>query len=259
MPNVQLLVIIQHINIYIVFFAANISTIGSIRHIITFTCLKKYRIISNSVFLAGASLAEQLTIIDLLFPQSIGYVTGHNPRVMSSLLCKISSVLYNGGGVFALECLYLAAIDRYLQTCRSAVKWQWMTLKRALLLLCIFAFLSIGLGLPFGIFRDAVPNIGQCDFINAKFARLFFYFYAIICIISPAAILVVFGYLTWRNGQQTQQRQTTGQNSNNIAQQPTRMILIQTTSIVISAVAEFSPSKIREFCSFINYVIFFLS
>ncbi|CAF4472408.1 unnamed protein product, partial [Rotaria magnacalcarata] len=124
-------------------------------------------------------------------------------------------VLYTGGGVFTLVCLYLAAIDRYLQTCRSATKRQWMKMKRALLLLCIFTFLSIGLGLPFGIFRDVIPSIEQW-------------------IISPVALLVVFGYLTWRNVQQTQQRQATGQSSNNIAQQVTRMILIKTTAIVIS-------------------------
>ncbi|CAF3718967.1 unnamed protein product [Rotaria socialis] len=115
---------------------------------------------------------------------------------MPSLLCKISSVLYTGGGVFALVCLYLTAIDRYLQTCPSAVKRQWMTLERALLLLCIFAFLSINLGLPFGIFRDVIPSIEQCDVVNAKFARLSFYFYAIIGIVSAGALLVVFGYLT---------------------------------------------------------------
>ncbi|CAF2013542.1 unnamed protein product [Rotaria magnacalcarata] len=129
MPDVQLLVIIQYINIYIGLFAASIGTIGNILNIITFTCLKKYRIIPSSIFLAGASLAEQLTIIGLLFPQSIDYATGHDPRVMSSLFCKISSVLYTGGGVFALVCLYLAAIDRDLQTCRSAVKRQWMKMK----------------------------------------------------------------------------------------------------------------------------------
>ncbi|CAF4274022.1 unnamed protein product, partial [Rotaria magnacalcarata] len=215
MPDVQLLVIIQCINIYIVFFAASIGTIGNILHIITFTCLKKYHTIPSSIFLVRASFAEQLTTIDLLFPQSIGYATGHDTRVMACLFCKITSVLYTGGGVFTLVCLYLAAIDRYLQTCRSATKRQWMKMKRALLLLCIFTFLSIGLGLPFGIFRDVIPSIEQW-------------------IISPVALLVVFGYLTWRNVQQTQQRQATGQSSNNIAQQVTRMILIKTTAIVIS-------------------------
>ncbi|CAF2198039.1 unnamed protein product [Rotaria magnacalcarata] len=234
MPDVQLLVIIQCINIYIVFFAASIGTIGNILHIITFTCLKKYHTIPSSIFLVRASFAEQLTTIGLLFPQSIGYATGHDTRVMACLFCKITSVLYTGGGVFTLVCLYLAAIDRYLQTCRSATKRQWMKMKRALLLLCIFTFLSIGLGLPFGIFRDVIPSIEQCNFINATFTRLSFYFYAIIGIISPVALLVVFGYLTWRNVQQTQQRQTTGQSSNNIAQQVTRMILIKTTAIVIS-------------------------
>ncbi|CAF1628588.1 unnamed protein product [Rotaria magnacalcarata] len=234
MPDVQLLVIIQCINIYIVFFAASIGTIGNILHIITFTCLKKYHTIPSSIFLVRASFAEQLTTIDLLFPQSIGYATGHDTRVMACLFCKITSVLYTGGGVFTLVCLYLAAIDRYLQTCRSATKRQWMKMKRALLLLCIFTFLSIGLGLPFGIFRDVIPSIEQCNFINATFTRLSFYFYAIIGIISPVALLVVFGYLTWRNVQQTQQRQATGQSSNNIAQQVTRMILIKTTAIVIS-------------------------
>ncbi|CAM4835148.1 unnamed protein product [Rotaria magnacalcarata] len=215
MPDVQLLVIIQYINIYIVFFAASIGTIGNILHIITFTCLKKYHTIPSSIFLVRASFAEQLTTIGLLFPQSIGYATGHDTRVMACLFCKITSVLYTGGGVFTLVCLYLAAIDRYLQTCRSATKRQWMKMKRALLLLCIFTFLSIGLGLPFGIFRDVIPSIEQW-------------------IISPVALLVVFGYLTWRNVQQTQQRQATGQSSNNIAQQVTRMILIKTTAIVIS-------------------------
>ncbi|CAF2005089.1 unnamed protein product [Rotaria magnacalcarata] len=125
-----------------------------------FLLLASYHTIPSSLFLVRASFAELLTIIGLLFPQPIGYATGHDPRVMSSLFCKISSVLYTGGGVFALVCLYLAAIDRYLQTCRSATKRQSMTLKRVLLLLCIFAYLSIGLGLPFGIFRDAIPSIG---------------------------------------------------------------------------------------------------
>ncbi|CAM4817091.1 unnamed protein product [Rotaria magnacalcarata] len=115
MPDVQLLVIIQYINIYIVFFAASIGTIGNILHIITFTCLKTYHTIPSSIFLVRASFAEQLTTIGLLFPQSIGYATGHDTRVMSCLFCKISSVLYTGGGVFTLINFFSQQTDAALQ------------------------------------------------------------------------------------------------------------------------------------------------
>ncbi|CAF3410579.1 unnamed protein product [Rotaria sp. Silwood2] len=186
------------------------------------------------MYLAGASVGEQLTIIGLIVPQAMGYATGQDFRGVSSSFCKISSFLYTGGGVFALVCLYLGAIHRYLQTCRSVTKRQWMTLKKARLLFYCAVLISIILGLPFGIFRSAIPSSKTCDCINATFAHFSFYFYAIVGTVSPIVLWSSFGYLTWRNVRQTRLRQVLYRTSNDIAQQVTRMIVIQTTTIVVS-------------------------
>lgn len=253
MPDERIILVVQYLYVCGGFIVVAAGTFGNIVNVITFTCLKRYRSLTSSIFLAGVSFCEELTVIGLIFPVALGYATGIDPRAASRAYCKAGSILYTGGGSCALMCLYLTAFDRYLQTSRSATKRQWMTIRKALLLFCTSIFLSALISLPFGIFRDVFTDPLRCDYDSAEFNMFASFFYGGIGIAFPSILIGVLGYLTWRNVQQTQQRQTGSQNTNSIAQQVTRMILIQTTSIVISLIP---AGAFQVYCIFTNKGIY---
>ncbi|CAF2146067.1 unnamed protein product [Rotaria magnacalcarata] len=68
----------------------------------------------------------------------------------NELLAVISKHFYIfAAAVVALSCMYLAAIERYLQTCRSTYRRIWMTLFRARLIVFLTAVVSSGIRVPF--------------------------------------------------------------------------------------------------------------
>lgn len=168
-------VIAQYLYIYLGFFAAIAGSIGNILNIIIFGCVKKYRVLPSSVFLAGASLGEELALVALIVPQSFASVTGRDVRAMSTIACKLSSLLYTGGGSLAILCLYMAAIDRFLQTSRSATRRQWMTLKKSRIIFFILVSIAVLVGLPFALFRDVIPTLHTCDYVSVVFTQIAFY------------------------------------------------------------------------------------
>lgn len=234
MSGEELIIASKYLVIYAGFFATIVGSIGNILNIVIFLGTKKYRNLPSSIFLAGASIGEELAIISIILPQSIATATGFEIRAVSSVLCKLSSILYTGGGVLALSSLYISAFDRYLQTSRSAAKRQWMNVKRARIIMLVAALFSAGASTPFAIFRDVIPNANTCDNINVVFAHFGFYFYAFIALFSPTLLLGALVFLTWHNLKQTRERQAGNQNAQNLTQHVTRMIMIQTTSIIIS-------------------------
>lgn len=234
MSDEQLIVMTKYFYIYLGFLAGIIGSIGNILNIITLIGLKKYRTLPSSMFLAGSSFGEQLTIISLIFPQSFASATGYDIRGLSSIVCKLSSFLFNGGGVLSLSCLYSAAAERYLQTCRSATKRQWLTVKKAQLLFLICIVLSGITGAAFGIFRDRLPTADVCDYIDAGFVQFAFSFYSVMGTIAPLILFFGFAFLTWRNLRQTRERQLINQNASHLTQQVTRLILLQAGTIIIS-------------------------
>ena len=232
--DVTPIIIAHYLYIYVGFFAGIIGSVGNILNNIIFGCMKKYRVLPSSVFLAGASFGEELAVVALIFPQSFASATGRDPRAMSTVFCKISSLFYTGGGSLSILCLYVAATDRYLQTSRSASLRQWMTLKKARIIFFINLTIAATVGLPFGVFRDVVPITQTCDYVSITFTQIAFFFYSIVGFLFPLVLLTGTVYLTFRNLRQTRERQAANQNANNLTQHVTRMILLQTIIIVIS-------------------------
>ncbi|CAF1083115.1 unnamed protein product [Rotaria sp. Silwood1] len=149
-------------------------------------------------------------------------------------ICKSTSFLYFAGGVIALTCMYLAAIDRYLQTCRSTARREWMTLYTARLLVFSAILISSGISVPFAIYRNVTANSLMCEYVNAIFKRMASLMYVIVGVPMPIILLSVFGCLTWQNLKTSGHHQRTRLATSQFNHQVIRMILIQTSTVVFS-------------------------
>ncbi|CAF3559131.1 unnamed protein product [Rotaria sp. Silwood1] len=234
MSSELIIVIAKYLYIYLGFFLASVGSIGNLLTISVFVRRKKYRSLSSSTFLAGSTFGEQIALIASAFPDSLTYTLGYDFYSISIEMCKSTSFLYFAGGVMALTCMYLAAIERYLQTCRSPSHREWITLNRARLLVFLTILVSSAISIPFALYRNVTPNYQLCEYVNANFKRMVPLMYAIVGVPMPITLLSVFGFLTWRNLKTPTQRQRTGLATHKLHNQVVQMILIQTSIVVMS-------------------------
>ncbi|CAF3005286.1 unnamed protein product [Rotaria sp. Silwood2] len=204
------MIIAKYLYVYLGFFLAFVGSIGNLLTFSVFVRRKKYRSLSSSTFLAGSTFGEQLVLLSSAFPDSLTYALNYDFYGISIEMCKSTSFLYFAGGVVALTCMYLAAIERYLQTCRSSSQREWMTLNRARLLVFLATLVSSGISIPFALYRNVTSNNQSCEYVNANFKRMAPLMYAIVGVPMPITLLSVFGFLTWRNLKTPTQRQRTG-------------------------------------------------
>ncbi|CAF4239852.1 unnamed protein product [Rotaria sp. Silwood2] len=234
MSSELIIVVSKYLYIYLGLFLGSVGSIGNLLTISTFVGLKNYRSLPSSTFLAGSALGEQLVLLSSAFPDSLTYMSGYDFYGTSVSMCKSTSFLYFAGGVIALTCMYLAAIDRYSQTCRSAARREWMTLYTARLLVFLAILVSSGISVPFAIYRNVTPDYQLCQYVNSIFKRIASLMYAIVGVPMPIILLSVFGFLTWHNLKASSQHQRSRLVTHQLNQQVARMILIQTSMVVVS-------------------------
>ncbi|CAF3070036.1 unnamed protein product [Rotaria sp. Silwood2] len=228
------MIIAKYLYVYLGFFLAFVGSIGNLLTFSVFVRRKKYRSLSSSTFLAGSTFGEQLVLLSSAFPDSLTYALNYDFYGISIEMCKSTSFLYFAGGVVALTCMYLAAIERYLQTCRSSSQREWMTLNRARLIVFLATLVSSDISIPFALYRNVTSNNQSCEYVNANFKRMAPLMYAIVGVPMPITLLSVFGFLTWRNLKTPTQRQRTDLATHKLNNQVVRMILIQTSIVVLS-------------------------
>lgn len=66
--------------------------------------------LTSSIFLAGSFIGEELAIIFLIPSESVGSSTGFEILVISSILCKLISVLFTGSSLLTILSLHMAAL-----------------------------------------------------------------------------------------------------------------------------------------------------
>jgi 7 transmembrane receptor (rhodopsin family) len=114
-----------------------LGTIGNMMNIIVFCCLKEYRSLVTSTFLAAAAFARQLYLVFSLGFKSLPKWIGYDIASRNSSICKSMLYLKNVSIQVYLTCLCFSYIDRYLMASRSVRQRQFMTQKRALLMICV--------------------------------------------------------------------------------------------------------------------------
>ena len=175
-----------------------LGTVGNLMNLIVFCCLKTYRSLVTSAFLAAATFAGQFYLTISLGFGSISKWIGYDIPSRNPIICKFYLYTRNVSIQISLTCLCLASIDRYLMTSRSAWRRELMTLKRARLLIGFWVVIWACVGVPHAIFTFDFALFNLC-IPTSNFATPLTYLNLIFGVVLPIAILLVFGLLTWKN------------------------------------------------------------
>ena len=175
-----------------------LGTAGNTMNMIVFCCLKEYRSLVTPTFLATAAFAGQLYLIFSLGFESVSKWIGYDIPSRNSAICKSTLYIKSVSIQIYLTCLCFSSIDRYLMTSRSARQRQFMTQKRALLMICVGVVVWMCAAIPRAKLTTNFAAFNVCaessDFIaTATYLNLFF------IIVFPLTILSVFSLLTRKN------------------------------------------------------------
>lgn len=194
----QILLAVSAITTYVSGILFILGSIGNVMNMIMFSCLKTYRSLVTSAFLATASFAGQLYLTFSLGLESLSKWIGYDIPSRNLQFCKATWYIKNVGIQVSLTCLCLSSIDRYLMTSRSAQRRELMTLNRARLIIVICFVVWAGAAIPYAIYSRNIPLFNLC-LPSYSFAAVVTYLNLVLAIFLPVAIMSVFGLLTWKN------------------------------------------------------------
>lgn len=171
-------------------------------NLIVFCCLKEYRSLVTSAFVATSAFAAQLYLTFSLCFESLSKQIGCDIPSRNLAICKSTLYIKNVTIQVYLTCLCFSSIDRYLITSRSVRQRQFITQKRAILMIFVGVIIWMIVAIPRAIFTAHFAPFNICGEIihfvaTATYLNLFF------IIVLSLTILLVFGLLTWKNLEHT--------------------------------------------------------
>ena len=166
-----------------------LGTVGNVMNIMVFTCLKTYRSLVTSSFLAVTAFTGQIYLTVSLGIGAISKWINYDIPSRSSTICKITLYLRNISILISLTCLCLSSIDRYLMTSRSARRRELMTLKRGRLLICIWIVIWLCAGIPHALYFLDFALLNLC-FASPSFGIIATYLNLVFTIILRITILL---------------------------------------------------------------------
>jgi hypothetical protein len=175
-----------------------LGLIGNTMNILAFCCLKVYRSLSTSAFLATASFSGQVYLFFSLLLSALTNLMGYNPLSRNMTLCRVALFIPRVTVQISLTCLCLSAIDRYLMTSRSARHRAWVTPTRARLAIVVCILFWLAYGVPSAIYAINYPFFNIC-IPTSEFSSTVTYLNLVFAVLLPIMILCSFGFLTWKN------------------------------------------------------------
>ena len=194
----EILVAISAITSYVGGTMFVLGTVGNLINILVFCCLKPYRPLVTSTFLAAASFAGQLYLTNALGIGAISKWIGYDIPSRNSAICKFTVFIRKFSIQVSLTCLCLSSVDRYLMTSRSARRRQLFTLKRARLMVCACIVVWACAGIPHAIFTFDFSRFNLC-IPSSNFGTTVTYLNLVLAVLLPITVLSTFGLLTWKN------------------------------------------------------------
>ncbi|CAF1281172.1 unnamed protein product [Didymodactylos carnosus] len=222
----------RQLTIYVGLFVFILGTVGSLLNIYIFLSKKSFRSNSCAVYLLCASIYDLLYLFNAVLPRIL---TAFNidPTTTSSVYCKLKFYLTLQFSLAAITFVLLAAVNRWLCSCRNARYREWSNIKNTRLSIFITVISCMLTPAPVLIYYDNIN--GKCSSISTAFSFYVSYFlnfiqFAVLSIILP----VYFGVRTYKNLHQRTApvvRVITVQRGISIRQrienQLTRMLLLQ--------------------------------
>jgi hypothetical protein len=197
-----------------------LGIIGNILNILVFTRRTFHNNICATYFLASTIFDSLVIIAGLLSRLLNGF--GTDPSQSSAILCKLRFFTTVFAGYTAAWFISLACVERYLSSSTNVHRRQLITMKRAYLSMAFiisFGFIIFGeqfycininqqlLGAPQSCYQ-LQTNI-QCQIVDSLMQFLFE-------ILTPTLMMIIFGFLTFKNVRQSRRRINALQTANAI-------------------------------------------
>ncbi len=227
----SLLYISQQLTIYCGLFLLVIGVIGNGMNVWVFSSVRAYRTTPCTFYFLIASIDNMAYIIINLSSRIVASGYGIDLTSTSVIWCKIREFCVTTLVLISLSCSCLATIVHFFATSRSAylrrfnnIQWAHRIVFSMIIVWCLH-------GIPIFLFYDISPVTKTC--VNTNSAYMIYtpiYVLGLVCSI-PVLIMVVFGYLTYRNI-----RLTRVLAEQQVDRQLARMTLIQVVFVVICLV-----------------------
>jgi hypothetical protein len=195
----SLLYIGQQITIYGGLFTVIVGVVGNGMNILVFSSVRNYRKNPCTFYYLIASIYNIAFLIINLMSRilSVGY--GIDLTRTSITWCKMKTFIGISISLISLNCSCLATIDQFFATSQSVYIRRLSNMKWAHRIVFIVNIVWCVYGIPVLLFYDISPITKSCVVTNSDYTIYFtIYVIGFLCTI-PALVMVVFGYLGYRN------------------------------------------------------------
>jgi hypothetical protein len=220
----------QQITIYFGSFLVAVGVIGNGINILVFSTVRNYRTTPCTFYILIASIWNIVYIAIGLISRIVMIGYGIDLTRTSISWCKMRLFITVGVTLISLTCSCISTIDQFFTTSQSAYLRRFSNIKWAHRIALIITIVWWLHPIPILVFYNISPITKTCVNTNSVYAIYFsICSVALLCGI-PVIIMVVFGYLTYRNIHLT--RVLAEQQAD---RQLTRMILIQVALVICLA------------------------
>lgn len=179
-------------------------------------------------FLVG-SISNIIFLTFSLVPQILNIGYGINIGITFPNWCKLRQYLLIVSNLTSLTCSCLAAIDQFFLTSRRQCLRRLSQIKSARRIVSVMIVIWCSINIPVWAFYNISSETQSCTITNWYFALFFSVFFFGVIFTASLAIMLLFGWLTYRNIQQT-----VALVDHNIDRQSIKMTFIQVGLVVVS-------------------------
>jgi hypothetical protein len=207
--------------------------LGNGMNIYIFSRVPTYRTNPTTFYFLIGSIDNLIYIIINLITRIVS--SGFGVDLVNTLLiwCQTRSFIIGSFGPISLTCSCLATIDQFLTTSHNVNLRLRSNMKLARRIVITIIIIWCLHGIPVFIFYRISPIIYSYSSINQAYATYVPIFIILFFCVIPVIIMIIFGYLTYRNIHSTIRLV-----QQHFDRQLTRMTLIQVFIVVFSMIPE---------------------
>jgi hypothetical protein len=225
----------QQLNIYGGFFFFVTGLVGNGMNIFIFSSVRTYRTNPSTFYFLIGSIINLIYIIVNLTIRIVSAGFGINLVTTSLIWCQMRAFIVGSLSPISFTCSCLATIDQFLTTSQNVNLRLCSNIKSARRIVIIIIIIWCLHGIPVFLFYNIPPITYGCASTNSAYGAYVAVFVSVIICAIPVFVIIVFGYLGYRNIRLT--RRLIEQRAD---RQMAKMTLIQAILVAISI----SPSGI---------------
>lgn len=176
---------------------------GNLLTLLILTTVKQFHSNTYSVFLVVANIIDIFYLLTHLGLFIIDAFLGYSPRSTFTWLCKLTTYFTYFPAYVTITLLAIGSIDRWFSTCRSVRLRSFSSLRNSKIITAVvtifFALLLIPHPLYTVVYYDPTRNTTKCDRPGGFYKIYTNYMLVLGVHILSILVMIVFGYLTYRN------------------------------------------------------------